>query len=137
MLHPSEVTTSWGVLKPLLDNLSDSNEMLSDPYFSEQILMDVHGGYTHILAGFEDEDIKLILVISFAVDRQKEKSVDIIGISGKDLTRYKRLFWDQILDWFRAEGVSYVDTLATPRMAEIYKRKFGFNKSCVAIRMDL
>jgi hypothetical protein len=58
-------------------------------------------------------------------------------MGGKNLMKFKALFWPSILQWLRANGVQFVDAYANERIAQIYKSKFGFSKSCAHVRMSL
>ena len=76
------------------------------------------------------------LVMRFT-DTHGHLGVELIAMAGQKLMVFKSLYWQYILDWFKANGAEFVDAFANPRVAHVYMNKFGFDKSCTFVRMTL
>jgi len=116
-------------MEPLFKQACDSNE-LSRTDLSPEIIYDLAiDGTIVIFAFYEAGRVATVLAIQFT-DTYGLRGADLIAMAGRNLMVFKKLFWEYILDWLRANNIKHVD-------AEIYKTKFGFEKSCQFVRMTL
>jgi hypothetical protein len=58
-------------------------------------------------------------------------------MAGEGLMRFKAAYWGYILKWLKANGVKRLDAYGNSRLAAVYQKKFGFDKSCQYVRMAL
>ena len=136
MLSPDEVRQHWESIKPLVETSFLSNEVYADTTHPDDILALALTDQCAVFAGIKAGRIECVLVIQFNTQSGR-KCADILSLAGEDLMQFKMRFWDLILDWLRANEVEYIDAHANERMAKIYKRKYGFDKSCAVVRMSL
>ena len=137
LLSPERIEALWPEIKPLVDMVpvpggSDSPFAVDTDYIWHTA---IHG-VSHIFGFFAEGKLAMVLVSQFGLV-EGIKTASILTLAGKDLTKFKILFWPTILEWFRANGAKSVDTYAEPRLAKIYLRKFGFTNSCSYVRMTL
>ena len=136
LLTSERVLELWPKLKPLLEKACESNEVGQTDISAEDIYMLALTDLAAIFAATVDGEPTCVLGFQFTETNGK-KGVSIIALAGKHLMQFKALYWDYILDWFRANGVVFLDVYANERMANIYSRKFGFGRSCVMLRKML
>jgi hypothetical protein len=136
MLSEEQVEKLWPQMEPLFKQACDSNE-LSRTDLSPEIIYDLAiDGTIVIFAFYEAGRVATVLAIQFT-DTYGLRGADLIAMAGRNLMVFKKLFWEYILDWLRANNIKHVDAYANERIAEIYKTKFGFEKSCQFVRMTL
>jgi hypothetical protein len=136
MVTPEKATELWPLLKPMLAAACESNEISKDEFEPEDVYLLVQTGMAAMFVFYEDDVPACTVVFQFHMTGDK-KGADIISMGGKNLMKFKALFWPSILQWLRANGVQFVDAYANERIAQIYKSKFGFSKSCAHVRMSL
>lgn len=137
ILSVPQILESWHKIKPMLDSSCQSNPIIADEIDAEQILELVRSGLAMVLGFYdEDDDLALVLVFRF-YEVNGRKIADILAMAGRSLMKFKAAYRDMILDWLRANGVEFLDTCASERLANIYMKKFGFSKSCMYVRMNL
>lgn len=136
MLTPDEVKQNWDVIRPLVAASYESNELYADDAHPDDVLALALTDQCVVFAGIKHEEIRCILVIQFNIQNGR-KCADILSLGGSELMQFKMQYWDLILDWLRANEVVRLDARANERMANIYKRKYGFDKSCTVVRMSL
>ena len=136
MLHPSQVVEHWASIRPLLAESCMSNELTEDTLTPEHILGLAVTDKCAIIAFHENGSISLVLAIQFTEDCG-HKSASILAFAGENMMVFKRLYWDYVKEWLKANGVVYVDTFANRRMAKVFRRKFGFAQSATCLRMPI
>ena len=136
MVSPEKATELWPSIQPMLKASCDSNEIAKSEFEAEDIYLLVQTSMAAMFVGYENDEPACVLAFQFHMTGSK-KGADVIALGGRSLLRFKAMFWPSILGWLRTNNVQFVDAYATDRLAQIYKAKFGFNKSCAHVRMDL
>lgn len=137
LLSPQEVTAHWSVLRPMIASFCDSNEVIEGMLTPESIFVDVHLQNNFVVAMYDNEGLYFIIVLEFCGQQPDNLAANILGAAGRDLLKIRQHHWQNVLDWCKSLGAKTVETSANERLARIYQKKFGFNKSCVALRLDL
>jgi hypothetical protein len=135
-LTPDRVMELREVLTPLFQQSCDGNEISKENMTPEDILNAALTDQAVIFLGCEDGEPTCVLAIQFFVEGL-QKGADVLALAGKGLTTFKRYYWDAILEWLRLNGVQYLDAYVDERRAKMYQSRFGFNKSCALVRMNL
>lgn len=136
MLSTEQVTQMWPVLKPLYAQSCESNEISQEEMTPEEIYELAVSGVCAIFVYYENDVPKLTLAFQFSMCG-REKHAEIIAMAGESLMRFRQAYWAYILDWLRQNKVQRLGAYGNSRVAEIYRRKFGFDKSCDYVRMSL
>lgn len=136
MLTPERVTELWPVLSAYFDAACKENEIARDEIDANDIYILAVTGMAAIFVGFENNEPACALAIQFT-DTNGHKGADIIALGGRNLLRFKALYWQTILDWLRVNGVEFLDAYVPSNRAKIYLKRFGFQKSCAYIRKRL
>jgi hypothetical protein len=136
MLTPARITELWPVLEPHFEAACNGNEIAKDELDAKDIYVLAVTGAVAVFVGFEDGEPACVLGIQFN-STNGHKGADVMALAGRGLMRFKRAYWRVILDWLRANGVEFLDAYAPERLAKIYMNRFGFNKSCMYVRMSL
>ena len=126
----------WPALEPLFRQSCESNDIAKDELTPESIKQLVLDGMCAVFVFFMDDVPSLVLAIQFNVTNNM-KCADIIGLGGSHLLLFKAAYWKTILSWLKANDIVFLDAYANERMASLYRKKFGFNKSCSYVRMNL
>lgn len=135
-LMPDKALAMWPVLEPIFRSVEDSNEIAQDEFTTEELLEEIKSGQCGVFVYYEDSVPKLTFAVQFSVSG-KQKHAAIVALAGEGLMRCKVAYWKYILDWLRANGVKRLDAYGSGRLANIYREKFGFDKSCEYVRMTL
>jgi hypothetical protein len=136
MLTPERVTEMWPVLEPYFDAACNGNEIAKDELTAKDIHVLAAAGVVAVFVCFEDDDPACVFGVQFNTTNG-HKCADIMALAGRNLMRFKKAYWNVILEWLRANGVKFLDAYAPERLAKIYLNRFGFNKSCMYVRMAL
>jgi hypothetical protein len=136
MLTPERVTELWPVLEPYFDAACKGNEIAKDELDVKDIYVLAVTGLVAVFVGFEDGEPACVMGIQFNTTNG-HKCADVIALAGRGLMRFKAAYWHIILEWLKANGVEFLDAYAPERLAKIYMNRFGFNKSCMYVRMTL
>ncbi len=136
MLTPERVTEWWPVLEPHFDAACKGNEIAKDELDAKDIYILAITGLVAIFVGFEDGEPACVMGIQFNTTNGR-KCADVMALAGRGLMRFKAAYWHIILEWLKANGVEFLDAYAPERLAKIYLNRFGFNKSCMYVRMAL
>lgn len=136
MLTPERVAELWPVLEPHFEAACQGNEIAKDEMDAKDIYVLAAVGMVAIFVGFEDGEPACVLGIQFN-NTNGRKGADVMALAGRGLMRFKAAYWQSILDWLKANGVQFLDAYAPERLAKIYLNRFGFNKSCMYVRMAL
>ena len=136
MLTPERVTELWPVLEPHFEAACQGNEIAKDELDVKDIYVLAMTGLVAIFVGFEDGEPACVMGIQFT-NTNGHKGADVMALAGRGLMRFKRAYWRSIIEWLKANGVEFLDAYAPERLAKIYMSKFGFNKSCMYVRMAL
>jgi hypothetical protein len=126
----------WPKLQPLLDAACKSNMLSAYDISAEDIYMLSLIEMCAIFVAFEGDEPACVVTLQFT-DTNGRKGVSITALAGRNLNKFKMLYWEYILSWLRANGVLFLDVHANERMANIYSRRFGFDQSCIALRKML
>ncbi len=136
MLTPERVTELWPVLEPYFDAACNGNEIAKDELDAADIYVLAVTGLVAVFVGFEDGKPACVMGIQFNTTNGR-KCADVMALAGRGLMRFKAAYWPIILEWLRANDVAFLDAYAPERLAKIYLNRFGFDKSCVYVRMSL
>lgn len=136
LLTADQVTNLWPQLEPIYEASCASNDITHDDITASDIYLLAQTDTCGIFAAMEAGTVVCTVAVRFCEVRGKT-GADILGMGGRDLMKVKAYFWQPIIDWLRANGASFIDTYANPRLAAIYLEKFGFNRSCHYVRMVL
>lgn len=136
MLTPERVTELWPVLEPYFDAACEGNEIAKDELDAKDIYVLAVTGLVAVFVGFESGEPACVMGIQFNTTNGR-KGADVMALAGRGLMRFKAAYWHIILEWLRANDVEFLDAYAPERLAKIYTNRFGFDKSCVYVRMSL
>lgn len=136
MLTPERVTELWPVLEPYFDAACNGNEIAKDELDAQDIYVLAVTGLVAVFVGFENGEPACVMGIQFNTTNGR-KGADVMALAGRGLMRFKAAYWNIILEWLRANDVEFLDAYAPERLAKIYTSRFGFDKSCVYVRMSL
>jgi hypothetical protein len=136
MLSPEQVDSEWATLEPMLDASCKSNEIGSLDISAADIRQLAMDNMCVLFIMRERGILKVVVAIQFHYTNG-HKGADVIAMGGSRLMKFRSEYWGFILDWLKANGCEFVDAYATERLAKIYKDKFGFDRSCVFVRMVL
>lgn len=136
MLTPERVTEMWPVLEPHFDAACKGNEIAQGELDAKDMYILAVTEMLAVFVGFEDGEPACVLCIQFNTTNGR-KGADVVALAGRGLLRFKAAYWRTILEWLRANEVQFLDAYAPERWAKIYMNRFGFNKSCVYVRMAL
>lgn len=136
MLTPERVTELWPALEPYFDAACKGNEIAKDELDAKDIYVLAVTGLVAVFVGFEDGEPACVMGIQFNTTNGR-KCADVMALAGRGLLRFKAAYWAIILEWLRANEVEFLDAYAPERLAKIYLNRFGFDKSCVYVRMSL
>ena len=136
MLSPERVNELWPELESYFDAACAGNEIAADEMDSSDIYILTQTDLAVVFAGYIDEKLACVMALQFNTTNGR-KGADIIAMAGRELMKFKSLYWPSILEWLRANGVQFVDAYAPARLAKLYISKFGFTKSCSYVRMSL
>jgi len=136
MLSPERVNDLWPELEPYFDAACKGNEIADDEMTASDIYVLTQTDLAVVFVGYMDTKPTCVMALQFNTTNGR-KGADIIAMAGKNLMKFKSLYWESILQWLRANGVQFVDAYAPERLAKLYMSKFGFTKSCSYVRMSL
>lgn len=136
MLSAERVTELWPELEPLFDRATKGNQISKEELEANDIFVLAQTGMCVVFVGFEDEVPACVLAIQFYMVGVK-KGADVIALAGKNLLAFKAAYWESIINWLKANEIQFLDAYVTDRWAKIYRNKFGFNKSCSYVRMNI
>lgn len=136
MLTPQQVVDFWADIRPLLAESCMGNELTETTLTPEHILGLAATDRCAVIGFVDSGRITLVLVIQFVEDNGN-KAASILAFAGENMMLFKRLYWDYVVQWLKANGVKYLDTYANERMAKIFNKKFGFSESSVCLRMPI
>lgn len=136
MLTPERVAELEAILEPLFDLACEGNEIANDEMTGKDVIQLGKDGLAAIFVGFYNAKPTCVFAIQFHITNGR-KGADLIALAGSRLLRFKAAYWPAVLDWLRINGVEFLDAYAPNSRAEIYMKKFGFEKSCAHVRMSL
>lgn len=136
MLEADDVERQWSKLLPMLQASCNSNDVGVADITPKDIRDAVRNGTCALFVGFLDDKPGCIIALQFSVTNGN-KGADIVAMAGKHLMKFKDAYWDIILEWLRGNGCKFVDAYANERLASIYQKKFGFDRSCTYVRKML
>lgn len=112
------------------------NELTETTLTPEHILGLAATDRCAIIGFTENGRITLVLALQF-VEENGHKAASVLAFAGENMMLFKRLYWNYVVQWLEANGVEYLDTYANERMANVFKKKFGFSQSSVCLRMPI
>jgi hypothetical protein len=136
MLTPEQVEAEWDALAPMLAASCQSNAIAMMDITPEDIRGLALSGMCVLFIGRERGIPMVIVAVQFH-NTNGHKGADVIAMGGSRLMKFKNAYWDLILDWLKANGCEFLDAYADERLAKVYTTKFGFDRSCVLVRMAL
>lgn len=135
MLTPERVTELWPSTEPLFAQACDSHEIARDDITAESIYKLATQGMCVVFVMFLDDEPACTMAIQFH-ETNGRRGADIIALAGKRLMVFKKAYWQAILDWLQINGVEFLDAYVPEERAELYQKRFGFQKSCAHVRMN-
>lgn len=136
LMNNTEVLDNWGTLAPLLESSVIGNDISATDMDTGYILRALLDDEAVIFACRRNGDIVFVIAFQFA-EANGHKCANLIAMGGKYLIKFKALYWEPILEWLRAGGVKFLDTMVPDERAQLYLTKFGFDKSCTILRKEL
>lgn len=136
MLSGEAVYQIWPTLLPLVRAACEGNEIAKDEMDPQYVLEALLKNKAVMFAGYEDKQVACIIIFSlFTVNGRK--GADVMALAGKRVLAFKAAYFERILDCLKENKIEFLDAYVPMHRAEMYMRKFGFNKSCAYIRMNL
>ena len=136
MLTPYQIANMAEPLEVLFDEAVKGNEMAQDEMTGKDVVELGLAGQAAIFAGVYKGKLSCVFAIQFH-DTNGRRGADLIALAGKRLLRFKAAYWPAVIEWLRLNGVEFLDAYTPNSRAEMYIKKFGFNKSCAHLRMNL
>jgi len=136
MLTAQRVAELWPQLEPMFQAACDANPIAKDEFNAGDIFVLTQLDLAAVFAGFDDGELACMIALQFN-NTNGHKGVDVIAMAGRSLLKFRTAYWNLILDWLRANAVEFVDAYVPEKLARLYRQKFGFNKSCAYVRMNL
>lgn len=136
MLAPERVDELWPALAPMYAAACESHEIAKEELSADDIRELGRTGMCAVFVGFIDNVPTCTIAIQFNMTNGK-KGADLIAMAGQNLLKFKAAYWQTILDWLKANQVEFLDAYVPEERAVMYKKKFGFNKSCAYVRKNL
>lgn len=136
MLDPEQVDPLWPVLEPLLASACESHGIAKTEFDAATVHKLAVMGMCALIVAYMDDKPTCVLAIQFH-DTNGRKGADVIAFAGKHMLRFKRAYWDVVLEWLRLNEIEFLDAYVPRERAEIYQKRFGFTESCVHVRMML
>ena len=136
MLSPDQVAEMAPELEEMFDLACGGNEIAAAEMTGKDVVTLGIDGMAAIFAGFYKEKLSCVFAIQFSVTNG-HKGADLIALAGEKLLRFKAAYWPAVLDWLRANNIEFLDAYTPNSRAEMYMKKFGFDKSCAYMRMTL
>lgn len=136
MLSSEKVQQLWSQLLPLVEDACKGNDIAIDEMDSDYVLASLLSNKAVMFAGYEDEEVACIIILNFFTVNNR-KGAAVMALAGRRALAFKAAYFDRILNCLKANKVEFLDAYVPINRAEMYMRKFGFNKSCAYIRMNL
>jgi hypothetical protein len=136
MLEPAQVEQLWPQLQPLYESACESHSIARDEMDSGVIYQLAMEGQCAIFAMYGDDKLTTTMAIQFH-ETNGRMGADIIALAGKHILLFRKAYWDIIVQWLKANGVEFLDAYVPEERAAVYQKKFGFDKSCAHVRMNL
>lgn len=136
MLSSGQVGDEWAALEPMLAASCASNEVGALDITPDDVRALVETGLSILFVGRESGIPKGVIALQFH-ETNGRKGADVIAMGGARLLQFKSAYWNLILDWLKANGCEFLDAYANERLAKVYMKKFGFDRSCTLVRMVL
>lgn len=136
LLTPEKVVDMWPALEPFFDAACRGNEIAKDEMDAKDLYVLATTGVVAVFVMYEDSTPACILGIQF-YEVNGHKGADVVALAGRNLLKAKNAYWQYIINWLKANKVEFLDAYTTDRLAKVFMKRFGFNKSCVYIRMNL
>lgn len=136
MLSPERVEELEAYIEPMFDAACKGNEIAVTEMTGKDIIELGKEGMAAIFVCFYNSEPSCVFAIQFNLTNNR-KGADLIAMAGKRLLRFKAAYWPAVLDWLRANNVEFLDAYTPNSRAELYIKKFGFDKSCAYVRMNL
>lgn len=136
MLSPSQIEVISEELEQMFNLACEGNEVARDEMTGADIVELGKDGIAAIFAGYYKNELSCVFAIQFH-QTNGHKGADLIALSGKKLLRFKAAYWPAVIEWLRLNGVEFLDAYTPNSRADMYMKKFGFNKSCAYMRMNI
>lgn len=136
MLTPERVVELWAALEPMFAAACEGHAIAKDEMTANDIYVLAVTGMAAVFAGFRKQKPACVVALQFN-HTNGVRCADVIAMAGVGLLQFKARYWNSILDWLRANDVKFLDAYTPINRIDVYKNKFGFDKSCAYIRMTL
>lgn len=136
LLSQERAIAMWPEIAPLVEQSITGNVVSMTDMDAQYVFNALCSDELVVFGGFEENKLICVLAIQFS-EANGHKCADIVALGGRRLTSFKRLYWEPILKWLRANGVEFLDSFVPLDRAMVYTNKFGFDKACAHIRMSL
>ena len=136
MLSSAQIEALRPKLTELFDDACHGNEIAQDEMTGDDVVQLGIDGIAAVFAGTMDGELACAFAVQFHMTNGR-KGADMIALAGKHLLKFRAAYWHIFEEWLRANGVQFLDAYTPDKRAEVYMKKFGFNKSCAHLRMNL
>lgn len=136
MLAPTQIREMADELEKMFDLACEGNDVANDEMEGKDIVELGLDGMAALFAGYYKGKLSCVFAIQFNYTNG-HKGADLIALAGKKLLLFKAAYWNTVLEWLKLNGVEFLDAYTPNARAEMYMKKFGFNKSCAYMRMNL
>lgn len=124
------LATYWPQVEPLLAQSPISEEFSPDAIYDA-----VLAGQMFIFAFLNEAEVELVLVLAITPS-ETLPVVNIVTVSGKNLRKHIRDYWDFFQGWCAMIGARAIDAYVPDRM-EGFVEKLGLKKETVHVRLRL
>lgn len=136
MLTPERAEELWPVLEPLYMSACESHEIAKDEMDAGTIRDLARNGLCAVFVGYIGPQPACTIALQFHYTNGR-KGADLIAMAGQNLLTFKSAYWNIIMDWLKANGCEFLDAYVPESRIGMYKKKFGFDKSCALVRKTL
>jgi hypothetical protein len=136
MLSRDRAIELWPQLEPVLQKAASAHVKSDGPdlqYIFNALCLDE----VAVFAYFMDGVVSVVLVIQFFGTDDNKVGASIIALGGSGLLHFKHRYWHTVLDWLKANDVSFLDSHVPLKHARMYEKKFGFSEVSAYVRMPL
>lgn len=136
LLEPDKVDTVWKHIRPIVAAACRSNDAAQMDISPDTVYSLATTGMCVVFVGREKKKVRFVLVLQFT-DMYGTRGAEIVAMGGAGMMKFKNAYWDVIVEWLKANGCKYIDACASERLANVYTKRFGFDRSRVCVRKIL
>jgi hypothetical protein len=136
MLSPSQIEGMSDELEEMFDLACEGNDIANEEMTGKDVVELGREGMAALFAGMYKGKLSFVFAIQFT-ETNGHKGADLIAMAGKKLLLFKAAYWSTVVEWLKMNGIEFLDVYTPNSRADMYTKKFGFNKSCAYMRMNL